>query len=280
MSDFLYKYLDFISARNALKSQTLCWASASIIRDIDIYLAVSFDKEQVILDSLEKMWNAYIGECPLSQGNTISDALQTFREVCPDLTKDLFTKWLMNNNVESIRYLDQGVVETTRLAKSCLFKSEILCMTESPNSELMWRNYADNHKGVVLQFKRASILNDSHVTAKPVKYVSSAHHLFNKSVMSDYLAGLMTFDCKFIIDSFIFTNSVALAHEREWRICSNKTREKSSQFEGRHFVKEELNAIILGRNMPEAEVSSLSELIKILYSHSKILQAGTVQYKG
>lgn len=109
----------------------------------------------------------------------------------------------------------------------------VLSLSEDPLSILMWSHYADEHKGICIEFGRSpGEMSMSHIHCRPVKYsreypipslwdiLSEEHLLTNKAV---------------------FTKSIHWAYEKEWRIWE----ERGNYL---HPTPGPIRSIILGKN--------------------------------
>ncbi|MFZ2658643.1 MAG: DUF2971 domain-containing protein [Victivallales bacterium] len=115
----------------------------------------------------------------------------------------------------------------------------VCCFTKSPRNMVMWEHYANNHKGVVFQFRKSS-LNDAvtgQFRGQEVRYIPGALGV------KDYLDSL---------EKGIQGDALAMAHmiystkSREW-VYEDEVRFFTKQT--RHYVsfdKESLSGIILG----------------------------------
>ncbi|WP_064120713.1 DUF2971 domain-containing protein [Pseudomonas fluorescens] len=282
MPDAFYKYMSLSTAKIVLENQTLRWTTPATLNDpydIQFDLRVDFNRNKVMQDALEKTWKVYTGEYVGAEGNGMNAVIQAFREVCPGMTKNFFIRGLAEGIAESFKVLDEGITEVNNFARRCLSTSKILCLTDSPNNQLMWAYYADSNKGAVLKFEQEHGADSPYSTAKPVKYREEIPSLFSEDELSDFLAGLIRFDQQRRVDDLIYTKSDAWAHEREWRIYSGDGRDRLAPHEDVKFGSKELTAVILGCRMPEADRVDLAGLVKRSYPHAEILQAATMNHK-
>jgi hypothetical protein len=102
--------------------------------------------------------------------------------------------------------------------------------------------------------------------------------LFEEDELSDFLAGLVTFDTAKRINSLIYTKSEAWKHENEWRIFAGDGRNKFAPHEDRKFGARELTAAVFGCRMPLEQKTALSLTIKRLYPHAEIFQAAPANH--
>lgn len=77
----------------------------------------------------------------------------------------------------------------------------VFCLSDNPNNILMWQHYADEHKGIVVEFETEADTDFFHQLLE-VEYVQ------NPPVLNDSMAVKDLIKCK----------SCEMKHEREWRV--------------------------------------------------------------
>jgi len=58
------------------------------------------------------------------------------------------------------RWLREADEEIIKVLAECVTPPRICCFSKSPRNPMMWAHYANNHKGIVLQFKTSYMLDD------------------------------------------------------------------------------------------------------------------------
>ena len=247
--------------------------------DIQFDLRAEFDRVKVTKEALEKMWGAYKGEYVCAKENEMGQMIQRVRAISPNIDKRFFFQKMSAGIAECFRVMDDQIVGLNDFVRTHLSTSKILCLTESPINQLMWAYYADSNRGAVLQFEQEPGADSPYAMAKEVLYREEIPSIFYENELSDFLAGLITFDQQRRVDDLIYTKSVAWKHEREWRIYSGDGRDKNAPHEDIKFGRNELTGIILGCRMPEAHRSKLAALANHFYPNAKILQASTMNHR-
>ncbi len=79
-------------------------------------------------------------------------------------------------------------------------------------------------------------------------------------------------DTRTMLRRMVYTKSSEWAYEREWRILI-KGRDRQALHEDLRFHKMELDAVILGCRMSDADRLVVSELTRQLYPHAEVLRA-------
>jgi hypothetical protein len=124
-------------------------------------------------------------------------------------------------------------VTSQRLTEAGLDKPGILCLCEKSDDILMWSHYAENHRGICLEFNVAEKVFFS--GAIQVIYSEEYPRLHAAMVRDDLANGLLR------------TKALHWAYEREWRVFAPAG--------GKYpFPKESLSGVVLGCQMvPEHE---------------------------
>jgi len=163
------------------------------------------------------------------------------------------------------------IAQISKTILSQFINDKILCLTDVPDSILMWSHYAQNHSGMVLRFTDETPGNPL-VMARRVRYVDQMPSLFNDETLSNMLGGHKGLDTRQIMDEVIYTKSSHWAHEREWRVSAGRGR-SDGPYEDVPFNAKELDGVIFGVRTAEAERRALADLLRARYPHVKLLQA-------
>jgi len=276
MPPAFYKYTTYSTCQIVLENQTLRWSTPATLNDpydIQFDLQINFDKEKVLASALEKMWRVFTGEHEGDPDSRMAAAIQLLRPLLQTLPKQHFMREMEAGIRESFATLDRNIHETYRLTREQLATTKILCLTDSPSNQLMWAYYADSNKGVVLRFEDVPGADSPYQTAQKMSYMRDIPKLFEDDELSDFLAGMVTFDQAKRIHTLIYTKSDAWKHEREWRIFAGDGRNKNAPYEDIRFGQRELTGVIYGCRMPPDHQKSLTTIIERLYPHAEILQA-------
>jgi hypothetical protein len=144
--------------------------------------------------------------------------------------------------------------DDTQLAKALAASSRILgeqmalrrmyCLTPFPNSTLMWSHYADNHRGICLEFSKDNPLIEK---ARPVRY-REAYPEWTPLAITHGPVDLA------------LTKSTDWAYEREFRLIGSLIAGVPTRLEGNyvHLPDNALTGVILGcENRNEDEIREM-----------------------
>jgi hypothetical protein len=96
--------------------------------------------------------------------------------------------------------------------------------------------------------------------------------LFDNEMLSDELAGYNRMSPERFIEEIVWTKSNHWAHELEWRVYAGRGRSDGA-YEDIPFGISELNGVIFGIRMAEAERTVLRNLVISRYPHVAFFQA-------
>ncbi|KZN30035.1 hypothetical protein N480_03565 [Pseudoalteromonas luteoviolacea S2607] len=142
-------------------------------------------------------------------------------------------------------------LESGEFHNSVIENVGICCLTKKPDNILMWSHYADNHKGVAIEFN----VNDA---SNNINMANIEEKLFGWDIeYTDYMpkiiAGARDFDT--VKDVFL-KKSLEWAYEAEYRVLSMKKGPGIHRFD-----QQLISRVIAGVNMPEKDFLELYRLI-------------------
>jgi len=276
MPESFFKYTTYTTAKIVLENQTLRWSTPATLNDpydIQFNLQINFDRKKVLEDSLNKLWKAFKGELIGHPKSRMTAALNLMRPMLQGIPKKHFMLKMEAGIRQSFALMDKNIHETYRLTREQLATTKILCLTDSATNQLMWAYYADSNKGVALRLQDEAGADSPYKTARQMSYKKDIPMLFEEDELSDFLAGLVTFDQTRRIETLIYTKSDAWQHESEWRIFAGDGRDKHAPYEDIAFGAKELTGIVFGCRMPPDQRESLIKIIEHQYPHAEIMMA-------
>ena len=245
---YFFKYVSPSTGRKIIENCTLRWSTPPLLNDVfDMQFAFRLRLErQAVVDAFWKLTNVSHEE--FNNDQEIGDAI----DACFDEMK----AWIAKG---SKAILGQFI------------NDKLLCLSDVPDSILMWSHYAQNHSGMVLRFTDQTPGNPL-VMARRVRYLDQMPSLLDEETLSRKLAGCKVLDTRRIMNEVIYTKSSHWAYEREWRVYAGTGR-SSDPYEDIPFNARELDGVIFGVRMDEAEQRDLVELLRARYPHVELLQA-------
>jgi hypothetical protein len=178
-----------------------------------------------------------------------------------EIIEEKLASILLNNNFES------------RIAKpfinACLEENSklgVLCLSEVYNDIIMWSNYADNHRGIVLQFDKSTLEGDpTYRYCKAMDYKNNIITLHDMNIYAekpDELARML-----------LFKKTDRWQHEREWRIIVDPGLNDIAGCRTFKYPKLALTGVIFGWKMSPQDKSAVKMWLKDGNHEARIYQA-------
>lgn len=108
--------------------------------------------------------------------------------------------------------LDQPIKAFESVFQKLKQNTGIACLTESCDSLLMWAHYANNHKGMCVEYALSAITNQLHFTPLPVIYSDE------KTKFSPNDLNYISKDAEKLLTESLTSKSTEWSYENEWRI--------------------------------------------------------------
>jgi hypothetical protein len=124
----------------------------------------------------------------------------------------------------------------------------VFCMSETKDNILMWSQYADHHKGVVLKFKILSELDTPISIAQKVIYEQTPPACFSSIQIIEHLFGIKEIDLKKLAKNYGYIKSSIWSEEKEWRVwdIARETTHNLHKFGYYKLYPQELESIYFG----------------------------------
>jgi hypothetical protein len=245
--------------------------------DIQFDLHIEVDHEAVKRVALRKLWEGFYGDQVPSSGNLFGALITQFRDVFPRVSREEFDHEFGEAIDEAFKRGEAALPTLQAEVRVHMADSKILCLSEVPDSTVMWTHYAEGHQGLVLRVKSIPELDSAWGAARPVQYMADMPRLLDNEFLADLLSGRVSMNVETIMDRLVYTKSTDWVYEREWRIFAGSGRNARASYEDIPFSAQELDAVILGNRMPEEERSMFIEIIRSRYPHAQILEMRKAQ---
>lgn len=269
-----FKYVTPETGRIILTNRTLRWSTPPTLNDpfdMQFALQLRIDRAAARAAAIEKGWQHHSGELHDLPLNELGVVMRLARQAGLRMTREKFEQEFGVGLDASLDVMQNKMAEFSEEVRAHFRNDKILCLSEVPDSLLMWAYYASNHTGIVLCFR-----DDTHDNpfsmARPVRYVDQVPSLFDDDKLSDMLAGYGGLDHKRITEQVVWTKSAHWAHEREWRIYTGAGR-TADTYEDVLFGAEELAGVIFGARAGEEYREEIAALVAKNYPATRVFQA-------
>ena len=238
------------TARAVLTNRTLRWSSPVLFNDpFDVPRELSYGLTPAdIIEALSARMADLI-ENPPEDTSQLPPGVQLIvdtvkRGISPQLRAELLDG--LTETAASHRPAGESMESLRAMWRATIPDFRILCLTESPDHVAMWYHYADQYKGVVLEFACNDALDSAWLMAQQVEYSSVKPDIYTAAGWANLLTLRQDLAVRKMLSSSTFTKSSDWSYEREWRITSVKRPTDTGPFTDYKFHPEELVGIYLG----------------------------------
>jgi len=267
------------TARAVLTSRTLRWSSPVLFNDpFDVPRELSFGLTPAdIVESLSVRMADLIENPPedtseLAPGvRLIIDTVK--RGISPQLRAELIDG--LKETAALHRPKGESMESLRAMWRATIPEFRILCLTESPDHVAMWHHYADQYRGVVLEFGCDDLRDSAWLMAQQVEYSNAKPDIYTAAGWANLLTHRQDIAVRKMLNSATFNKSSDWSYEREWRITSFKRPTDTGPFTDYKFHPEELVGIYLGPMItPEDKDAVISLSGRFPKTHSWISSIG------
>mgnify|MGYP001600634068 CR=1 FL=1 len=267
-----FKYMSARTANIVLTHRSLRWSSPVLFNDpLDVPREMSFGiTPKDIVEALSRRM-ANLIEYPPEVTSDLEPKVRLIIDtvkngISPELKVELLAG--LKETASSNRPTSDSMDSLRAMWRSFIPDFRILCLTESPDHLAMWYHYADQYRGVVLEFRCDDVLDSAWLAARPVTYPSEKPAVYT----ADGWATLLTMPHKLAIQTMIdlstFTKVPDWSYEREWRITSFKRPDDTGPFTDYKFHPIELAAVYLG---PMIAVSDREAIVSLAKNYPSVV---------
>ncbi len=284
--DTLAKFCTLETADKILDSRSLRWSSPHLFRDPfepDHRTTLTFNP-QVILEGVLRSVTGMIFSPDDPRGSApLMTVIRRWREeerfATPEEAQEVLRELMGRMVDQRLEDLDEVMADWRRFTRQL----RICCFSAKTDNLICWRQYADQHRGLVLRFNTQKLCGDA--VPRAVEYrqtrpeITTLREQLNAVLYSEHPNPRETFMEKFL------HKSPTTGNEQEWRVFHEETGESSRAaeddlwFDDRPFEPEALVSVYLGAYMPAADRKHVYDLVKQHYPHCKLFQAGIVAGK-
>lgn len=250
------------TARLVLNRQTMRWSSPTLFNDpFDVPRELSFGitPEQVV-QALARRVASLIETSPKNTSGLepkLRLVVDTVRNgISSELKQELLAG--LNEVADSLGPTSASMDALRDMWRTWLPDHRILCLTESPTHSAMWYHYADQYRGVVLEFRCLDELDSPLLVARPVRYPETKPAVYTADGWAEILTMPHHMAIQTVLHTAIYTKSPDWSYESEWRVASFKRKTDSGPFTDYEFASTELAAIYLGPNINPDDQDALA----------------------
>lgn len=279
-----FKYMAPDGAVKVLNNRSLRWSSPASFNDpfdlrFDLQADINHAKVREL--TLKALWDAHYSLEGIPVGNDFGQLIRACRTAFPKLTREQFDREFGEAVDESLRKLRTLVDESNLTFQTAMRDTKVLCLTERPDSILMWSHYAQMHQGVVFELACVPERDSAWGAALPVRY-GDMPKIYDDEFLVGLLSGQVSMTTADFIDEsvnrFVTAKAADWSYEDEWRVVLHRT-DISRPTEFFSFSPEELAAVYMGCRMPQNCRDEIAMKIRRDYPRTRILVAEKMKRK-
>lgn len=269
-----FKYLSPDGARPTLTNRTLRWSRPCRFNDLfdmAVPYSTDFDAEYVTRRALDLMWERLENPEQRPLMNQMGAMLDVVQPELLRLGRDQFDKDMRLAVEQTLTKLPELLKSFGEEIIADLSTIKVLCLSRVHDDNTMWGLYADNHRGVVLEFANAEGVDSVYRLALLVNYSDRAPPLLDDDGLANFLAGNIALTPDFA-RPLMFLKSTHWRYEQELRIVTGEGRDPNADFEDAFFHPRELAAVYFGARASELR-KELEPMVTEKYPHAQLWQA-------
>ncbi len=279
----LYKYLDVSGARLTLGNRTFKHAKPSDFNDTeDLTIQSIFpeDTEQAlkkIVGSFTDVILRHLDEEPTCS-SPMKEKIRGIQKVCranPNAV-ELVRAELMNSGkrIYDVEYHRDRAQAYIAEINEFMQSYRVFCVSTHKDSERMWTEYAEKHKGVSLRIQPNLAKDSKFQLFRPVIYREKRPSFFED--IHEFIAGTFWGDhetqIKENVERIIHTKTLVWQHEGEYRLAIPIMKDEEP-WNMRPYHPEEITELYLGLEMEKSDVEGIVGKARIVNPDITIFRA-------
>jgi hypothetical protein len=280
----LYKYLNVEGAKLTLGNRTFRHAKPSDFNDIeDMTVQSIFPEEtEVALKRLSEGFTdvilAHLDDPPTC-ASPMREKLALIQQAYRNNRKasELVKAKLAKGDVKPLYDLDhmRGRAQThIREINDFMQGWRVLCVTTNKDSEKMWSEYAENHKGIALRIEPNITKDSKFQRFQPVIYREKRPPLYDDTI--EFLAGGLFGDhearARALMEKIVYAKTLQWEHECEYRLAIPLGKDEEP-YDTMSYHPEEITELYLGLAMDKADKDDIAAKAKRVNPGIAIFQA-------
>jgi hypothetical protein len=263
----LYKYLDVSGAKLTLGNKTFKHAKPSDFNDTEDLTIQSIFAEDTE-DALKKIAGSFTDVIlrHLDKEPTCSSPMKEKLRIIQQVYRanpsaaELVRAELMNSGkqIYDVEYHRDRAQAYIAESNEFMQGYRVLCVSIHKDSERMWTEYAENHKGVSLRIQPSLAKDSKFQLFRPVIYREKRPPLYEDAL--EFAAGALFGDhearIKEIVERIIYTKTLDWQHEGEYRLAI-PIRKEGEPWNTLPYHSEETTELYLGLDMDKSDIEDI-----------------------
>ncbi len=271
----LYHYTKASCAKSILVSQKLRWSASIKLNDpFDIPQDLGINITQFKTALSEEFIQIIKNPLPVDTAATpIAQCLSALAKADESTKKLLIAKHLKLAEESPTKQQEDSWSRLIQEWKKFVESLRIACFSEINDSQPMWAHYADNHSGVVLEYKGNIRRNTPFILAHPVAYMNDSQ---TKAVVREYVKAIVNdlleggpHNMMDLVTKMEYRKTEEWAYEREWRIV-RPVAASNPRYIDIQFFPEDLQSIYFGYKCSEKDICDIRLLLSNAYKYRHV----------
>ncbi len=280
----IYKYLSVLGARLTLGNGTFRHAKPSDFNDTEDFTIQSIFPEDAET-ALERLVGGFTDVIlkhindPPTCGSAIKEKVALIQHAfrtnpqAADVIKAEIAKE-PGNPVYNLEYMRTRAEAFVAEINEFMQGYRVLCVTTRKDSEAMWSNYAENHKGIALRIEPNLAKDSKFQLFRPVTYREKRPALYDDTL--EFIAGSLFGDQearrKLMLEKIVYAKTLEWQHESEYRLAI-PMRQSEKPWDTLPYHHEEITELYLGLAMENLDRDDIVRMAQEVNSNIAVFGA-------
>jgi len=277
-----FKYMTARVAKIVLVNQKLRWSSPLLFndpfdvqRDFDLGFDIEEIKKPLVNELLALVSAKKVPD--LSRKPRVEYFVNRLRREDYGDIRNIIIRELPGLIDEGIQSAKNGYQQLKNKWSQFIPHLRIFCLSEIPDSPLMWSHYSDSHKGVVVELEGLDSLDSAWLAAQPVTYQSSPPMLATIPEWVKSITGQQSIDLLSLLPKYACTKTPEWEYEKEWRVVFSRRRGDTGLYTDYAFNPQELRSVYLGCGVSDDDDNDIVSLLSYDFAHVKVYRGKKIQ---
>ena len=271
-----FKYVTAEAGLPTIANRRRRWSSPLLFNDpFDVPRKAIFPfTDDELLEAISREFARLVASDEEPKEPTIAELVHHLRVANDPVQTSLVAASLGYTNGAFASVLRKSMADFRKHWEAIVPNLRIFCVSDISDSTPMWAHYADNHRGLVLQFGSSDELDSSLLLAQPVVYRKTAPVLPTLHVWTQLISSMADIDWQEIFREYYYVKARDWSYEREWRAISFSPDAEQSHFTDTGYHPAELEAVFVGAAATRKTNARLEDLLRTSdLSHVRVWHA-------
>ena len=274
---YFYKYTCAATAKTVFRNKSLRWSSPLLFNDpfdVTQELRLNFSEAELVALLNETVVSANErGDTDSITHPVLSVMIGLFRKM-DDVDRRASAAELRRDLEGDLTHGQMRSFDELReMWREMVPRFRMLCLSESNNVTSMWNHYADEYRGIVLQFEANDELDSPLLLARQMKYQDGPPAIADPQVWMESLVGISDTKLEDLLLELQYFKTTDWRTEREWRVTSLADPNQPNDFEDTGFHPKTLISATFGPACTQIDRDELLALLVGDLDHVQVLEA-------